>query len=146
MTEKTKKPVSPVADDSAVKEAVSKAQAWNKDASEKLRELVGKVNSDIRTTSNVAIEGHAQHSARLFQLVGDLLNKRTTATKSLLDASDFQNAIEIEQSHARDVVETLNAGVRELNEIGYAAFKNTSETYSTRAKEAVEGLSKSKEA
>lgn len=145
MTAKSKQSEAPIQNNDKPEDVLSKARAWNQDAGEKLRELAGKVNADIRTAGNDAIESHAQHSARLFQLVGDLLNKRTAATRSLLQSTELQKAIEIEQNHARDVADTLREGVRELNEIGYAALKNASENYSARTKDAVESLAQPKQ-
>lgn len=128
--------------EATVQEAVNKAQSWNKEAAEKLRELATKVNNDFRTAGNIAIEGHAQHNSRLFQLVGDILNKRTAATMSLLEASDLSQAIEIERDYARDAVQALQDGVKELSEISVAAFKDASATYSDRAKDVIDGLSR----
>ena len=146
MTAKTEAKIEKAKTETPVQEAVSKAQSWNKEAAEKLRELAAKVNSDFRTTGNIAIEGHAQHNSRLFQLVGDILNKRTAATMSLLEANDLKQAIEIEQEYARDAVQTLQDGVKELSEISLAAFKDASATYSDRAKDVIDGLSRKKDA
>lgn len=145
MTTKAKEPKAEAAKSDPIKEVVDKAKSWNSEATDKLRELAAKVNEDFKTSGNIAIEGQAQHSTRLFQLVGDVLNKRTAATMSLLEADDLKKAIEIEQTYAREVAETLQEGAKELSEISYSAFKDASETYSSRAKEVLDSLSKKKD-
>lgn len=133
------------ADKNTVKDAVNKAQEWNNEAIDKLRDFAAKANQDAKTSGNIAIEGHAQYNTRLFQMIGDLLNKRTEATMALLEASDVSKAIEIEQDCARTVTETLQSGLRELGEISVAAAKDVSATYTERAKEVVDGLTAKKD-
>ena len=52
----------------------------------------------------------------------------------------MQEVFQIEQDYARNAVEELGAGVRELGEIRYNIVKGASETFAARAQETVDQL------
>lgn len=144
-TTKAKKPAE-TADVNALNEAITKADTWVKDSGEKLREAATKATEDLKVAGNIAIEGEVQATTKLFQLAGDLLNARAAATLSILKAPNLQEAFDIEQSFVKDTVENLNASLREVNEIRYNTLRDASQTYSARAHDVIDGLSKPKAA
>ncbi|WP_204115246.1 phasin family protein [Shimia biformata] len=142
MTKKTAKPESASSPADAAKNGVDKVNAWAKDAGEQLREAAARATTDFKTAGNIAIEGEVQHSTRLLQLAGDLLNARSKATLSILEQGELKAAADIERDFLKSAAETLTQGIRELNEIRVNTLRDASETYSTRAKEAIDRLSK----
>lgn len=138
MTAKTKK--STAAQTDAVKETFAKADAWLKDGGEKLRDAAVKATEDLQAAGTVAIEGEIQHSQKLFKLMGDMFNARTAATLSVLRTHNLQDALKIEQDFARDAVEALNTGVRELGEIRYNVAREAAEPFTARAREVADSL------
>ena len=129
-----------------VNEAFEKSDAWVKESGEKLREAATKVTKDLSAVGSMAIEGEMQHSTKFFNLLGSMVNARTAATLSLLQAKSLQEAVDIEQNYARDAFDTLSAGARELGEVRMNACKEAAESLSATAKDLVQDFSKVKAA
>lgn len=122
------------------KDSVAQADAWVKESSEKLRDAVVKATEDLRVAGSAAIEGEIRFNTKFLKTSGDLLNARLAATLSVLKAQSIAEAVDIEQSYARDAVEALAGATRELSELRVEIAKETSEPFSTRAREYFDNL------
>ncbi|PJE36559.1 hypothetical protein CVM52_11505 [Pseudooceanicola lipolyticus] len=141
MTTRTKKPsATATVDPKIVKENLAKAEAWVKESGDTLRAAAVKTTEDFRSAGTAVIEGEIQHNTKFLQMLGTLMNARASATLATLNAQNMQEVFQIEQDYARNAVEELGAGVRELGEIRYNIVKGASETFAARAQETVDQL------
>lgn len=130
---------SPVA---AVEEARAKAEAWVKDSGEKAREAALKATEDLKTAGTVAIEGEMAASARALELARTLVDSRAAAATAALQAGDLREAMGIEQAFAKEAMEALSAGLREISEIRFNTYKDAVHPFTARASEALDAVAK----
>ena len=130
---------SPVA---AVEEARAKAEAWVKDSGEKAREAALKATEDLKTAGTVAIEGEMAASARALELARTLVDSRAAAATAALQSGDLREAMGIEQAFAKEAMEALSAGLREISEIRFNTYKDAVHPFTARASEALDSVAK----
>ena len=123
-------------------DAFAKADAWMKESGDKLRNTATKVTEDANSVGSVALDGEIAASTRMFKLMGDMMNARTAATLSLLNAKSVQDAFETEQTFAKTAMDAMTTGLREIGEIRFNTVKTATDTMSARTKEYMGDLAK----
>lgn len=123
-------------------ESLKQVESWMKDTGEKFCQTATRVTEDVRDAGTVAIEGEIQSANAFLRMMGDLFQSRTAATLSVLQAKSVQDALEIEQTHARQAAERLSSGLRDLGEIRATALRDTVKPFSDRATEVAQEVRK----
>ena len=126
----------------AVEEARAKAEAWLKDSGEKAREAALKATEDLKTAGAAAVDGEMAHNARLLELARTLIDRRAEAASAALKAGDLREAMGIEQAFAKEAMEALSAGLREISEIRFNTYKDAVHPFTARASEALDAVAK----
>lgn len=126
----------------AVEDARARAEAWIRDSGEKARDAALKATEDLKAAGTVAIEGEMACNARMLELARTLVDSRAAAAAAALQAGDLREAMGIEQAHAKEAMEALSAGLREISEIRFNTYKDAVHPFTARASEALDAVGK----